>query len=70
MINECVTQKLEERSNFEENQSEYTWTATAKQIDTEKKEKPVQMERKEWAEDEEALDDIHDDRSSISANAS
>ena len=70
MINECVTQKLEERSNFEEKQSEYTWTATAKQIDTEKKEKPVQMERKEWAEDEEALDDIHDDRSSISENAS
>ena len=70
MINECVTQKLEERSNFEEKQSEYTWTATAKQIDTEKKEKPVQMERKEWAEDEEALDDIHDDKSSISENAS
>ena len=70
MINECVTQKLEERSNFEEKQSEYTWTAKAKQIDTEKKEKHVQLERKEWAEDEEALDDIHDDRSSISENAS
>ena len=28
------------------------------------------MERKEWADDEEALDDVHDDRSSVSEHAS
>ena len=55
---------------MEEKQSDYTWTATAKQKDTRAKEKPVHMERKEWADNEEALDDIHDDRSSISEHAS
>ena len=46
MINECVTQKLEERSNFEEKQSEYTWTATAKQIDTEKRKSPCKWKER------------------------
>ena len=46
MINECVTQKLEERSNLEEKQSDYTWTATAKQKDTRAKDKPVHMEKR------------------------
>ena len=55
---------------MEEKQSHYTWTATAKQKDTRAKEKPVYIEREEWADDEEALDDIHDDRSSISGHAS
>ena len=46
MINECVTQKLEERRNLEEKQSDYTWTATAKHKDTRAKEKPVPMEKR------------------------
>ena len=70
MINECITQKLEERGNLEEKQSDYKWNITADQKDTRAKEKPVHMERKEWADDEEALDNIHDDRNSISEHAS
>ena len=66
MTNECITLKLEERGNLEQKQSNYTCTITADQKDTRAKELPLHMERKEWADDKEALDDIHDDRSSIS----